>query len=142
MFPRSSNVRKQSVQLLTLLLQCNPFNSTLDVEEIREQYEKQKATLEEMLPKDKSEEEAKKIAEEKANQWSKIEKKLDSFDIENDITEENSDYLWENASPGEVPTTYKLYFSQHELHEQKKNLCNFICKFVKFFRFMNVFGII
>ena len=113
MFPRSSNVRKQSVQLLTLLLQCNPFNSTLDVEEIREQYEKQKATLEEMLPKDKSEEEAKKIAEEKANQWSKIEKKLDSFDIENDITEENSDYLWENASPGEVPT-YKLYFSQHK----------------------------
>ena len=102
LFPRSSNVRKQSVQLLTLLLQCNPFNSTLDVEEIREQYEKQKATLEEMLPKDKSEEEAKKIAEEKANQWSKIEKKLDSFDIENDITEENSDYLWENASPGEV----------------------------------------
>ena len=57
-----------------------------------------------MLPKDKSEEEAKKIAEEKANQWSKIEKKLDSFDIENDITEENSDYLWENASPGEVCT--------------------------------------
>ena len=104
LFPRSSNVRKQSVQLLTLLLQCNPFNSTLDVEEIREQYEKQKATLEEMLPKDKSEEEAKKIAEEKAKQWSKIEKELDSFDIENDITEENSDYLWENASPGEVCT--------------------------------------
>ena len=140
MFPRSSNVRKQSVQLLTLLLQCNPFNSTLDVEEIREQYEKQKATLEEMLPKDKSEEEAKKIAEEKANQWSKIEKKLDSFDIENDITEENSDYLWENASPGEVPiTTYKLYFSQHKA---KINLSLFSCKFVKFFRFMNVFGII
>ena len=126
MFPRSSNVRKQSVQLLTLLLQCNPFNSTLDVEEIREQYEKQKATLEEMLPKDKSEEEAKKIAEEKANQWSKIEKKLDSFDIENDITEENSDYLWENASPGEV-LTYRFYFSQQE----QKYLSNFSC-FVAF----------
>ena len=114
------------MQLLTLLLQCNPFNSTLDVEEIREQYEKQKATLEEMLPKDKSEEEAKKIAEEKAKQWSKIEKELEDFDMENDISEENRDYLWENASPGEVGF---IFLS----HKKKLEFLIKIYKFVTFF---------
>ena len=34
---RSSNVRKQAVQLLTILLQCNPYNSSLPVEDIKEQ---------------------------------------------------------------------------------------------------------
>lgn len=69
---RSSNVRKQAVQLLTMLLQCNPYNSALPVEEFRERYEQEKAILEKMLPKDNSEEEAKK----KAKQWQNIEEKL------------------------------------------------------------------
>ena len=34
---RSSNVRKHAVQLLTILLQCNPYNSSLPVEDIKEQ---------------------------------------------------------------------------------------------------------
>ena len=66
---RSSNVRKQAVQLLTLLLQCNPYNSSLPVEDIKEQYGKEKATLEEMIPKDKTEADRQKVAEEKAAQW-------------------------------------------------------------------------
>ena len=73
---RSSNVRKQAVQLLTHLLQNNPYNSSLPAEEIREQYEKEKATLDELLPKDMDAEEAQKVAEEKAKQWSEIEKEL------------------------------------------------------------------
>ena len=73
---------------MNLLLQCNPYNSSLDVEQIREQYEKEKATLADMLPKDKSEEEAKKVAEEKAKQWAIIEKELESFDMD-DLSPEN-----------------------------------------------------
>ena len=41
-----------------------------------------------MLPKDKSEEEAKKVAEEKAKQWAIIEKELESFDMD-DLSPEN-----------------------------------------------------
>ena len=73
---RSSNVRKQAVQLLTHLLQNNPYNSSLPAEEIREQYEKEKAALDELLPKDMDAEEAQKVAEEKAKQWAEIEKEL------------------------------------------------------------------
>ena len=39
---RSSNVRKQAVQLLTILLQCNPYNSSLPVEDIKEQVKMEK----------------------------------------------------------------------------------------------------
>ena len=66
---RSSNVRKQAVQLLTFLLQCNPYTSNVEVEAIKEQYVKEKATLDEMLPKNKTEADCQKAAEEKAAQW-------------------------------------------------------------------------
>ena len=69
---RSSNVRKQAVQLLTFLLQCNPYTSNVEVEAIKEQYVKEKATLEEMLPKNNTEADCQKAAEEKAAQWYEI----------------------------------------------------------------------
>lgn len=104
---RSSNVRKQAVQLLTFLLQCNPYNSSLPVEEIRQQYEKEKAVLEEMQPK--KEEEGLKQAEEKAAQWASIEKELQKYKADN--TEEE-DKLWENASPGEVHERIRHHLTQ------------------------------
>lgn len=91
---RSSNVRKQAVLLLTTLLQNNPYNSSLPVEDLKEQFEKENATLENMKPKENLQE-----AEDKAKQWEKIEKELEKFDAEED---EQEDKLWENASPGEV----------------------------------------
>ena len=112
-FFRSSNVRKQAVQLLTALLQCNPYNASLDVEQIREQYVKEKSTLNEMLPKDKSEEEAKKLAEEKAKQWAIIEKDLETFDQAE--LYENRDSLWDNASPGEVHERIRHHLVQKKL---------------------------
>ena len=93
---RASTVRKQAIQLLTALLQFNPFNATLPVEEIKEQYELEKKKLENMKPPDKAEEEAKKL-----QQWIDIEKGLTEFIIE--VTENmDEDDVWENASPGEI----------------------------------------
>ena len=54
-------MRKQAVQLLTHLLQNNPYNSSLPAEEIREQYEKEKAAMDELLPKDRDAQEAEKV---------------------------------------------------------------------------------
>ena len=42
---RSSNVRKHAVQLLTILLQNNPYNSSLPVEDIKEQVKIEKKSL-------------------------------------------------------------------------------------------------
>ena len=79
---------------MTTLLQNNPYNSSLPVEDLKEQFEKENATLENMKPKENLQE-----AEDKAKQWEKIEKELEKFDAEED---EQEDKLWENASPGEV----------------------------------------
>ena len=98
---------------MTALLQCNPYNASLDVEQIREQYVKEKSTLNEMLPKDKSEEEAKKLAEEKAKQWAIIEKDLETFDQAE--LYENRDSLWDNASPGEVHERIRHHLVQKKL---------------------------
>ena len=45
---KSSNVRKQSVQLLTALLQCNPYTATMPVEEFKEQLKEAEVKLAEM----------------------------------------------------------------------------------------------
>merc|ERR1712223_292510 len=120
---RSSNVRKQAVQLLTLLLQCNPYNSSLPVEDIKEQYGKEKATLDEMLPENKTEADCQKAAEEKAAQWAAIEKELKEFEDEDGV----EDNLWENASPGEVHERIRHHLIQKKfgpaislLNEAKK----------------------
>ena len=47
---KSSNVRKQAVQLLTGLLQCNPYNATLPVEELKESYKRELEKLSSMKP--------------------------------------------------------------------------------------------
>ena len=100
---------------MTLLLQCNPYNSALPVEDIREQFEKEKATLDEIKPKDKSEEERQKLAEEKNKQWKDIEKLLEDFDEDEEV--ENPDKLWENASPGEVHERIRHHLMQHKFEQ-------------------------
>ena len=47
---KSSNVRKQAVLLLTSLLQCNPYNATLPVEELKESYKRELEKLTAMKP--------------------------------------------------------------------------------------------
>lgn len=105
---RSSNVRKQAIQLLTALLQFNPFNATLPVEELKEQFDIEKKKLEGMKPPDKAEEEAKKL-----RQWIDIEKGLTEFINEMEENTENDD-VWENASPGEIHERIR-----HHLIQQK-----------------------
>lgn len=105
---RSSMVRKQAIQLLTALLQFNPFNATLPVEELKEQYELEKNKLESMKPPDKAEEEAKKL-----QQWIDIEKGLTEYISHLQQNIENDD-VWENASPGEIHERIR-----HHLIQQK-----------------------
>ena len=68
---RSSLVRKQSVQLLTQLLQCNPFDASLCVDTLNERLTEEKAKLTQLTPKDGAEETAKK--------WVETEKALEAF---------------------------------------------------------------
>ena len=94
---KSTNVRKQAIQLLTSLLQFNPFNATLPVEELKEQYDVELKKLEEMQPPDKEQEQAKKL-----QQWIDIEKELEVYMGDNHSSDNDKDDVWENASPGEV----------------------------------------
>ncbi|CAG2188708.1 CAPD2 [Mytilus edulis] len=45
---KSSQVRKNSIQLVTAFIKCNPFAAKLSVEELKENYEKEKEKLKEM----------------------------------------------------------------------------------------------
>ena len=54
---KSSNVRKQSVLLLTSLLQCNPYTATMPVEEFKEQLKEAEVKLTEMTGRVKGKEE-------------------------------------------------------------------------------------
>ncbi|XP_013415078.1 condensin complex subunit 1-like isoform X2 [Lingula anatina] len=47
---RSSQVRKYAVQLITALLRSNPFAAKLSVEDLKENYEKERDKLKEMMP--------------------------------------------------------------------------------------------
>ena len=55
---KSSNVRKQSVQLLTALLQCNPYWATMPVEEFKQQLCTAELRLTEMTREARSKEES------------------------------------------------------------------------------------
>ncbi len=92
---------------MTLLLQCNPYNATLPVAELKEEYEKEKAKLEVLRPLDEQKEAEAKAAE-KLKQWGSLEKSLQEYldnlaeNEEEMEQDEDEDKLWENASPGEV----------------------------------------
>jgi hypothetical protein len=76
---RSSIVRKQSVQLLTMLLQCNPYDASLCVDVLKERLAEESEKLIPLMPKDDAEERAKK--------WVENEKAFEVYlkeDMEND----------------------------------------------------------
>ena len=76
---RSSIVRKQSVQLLTMLLQCNPYDASLCVDVLKERLAEESEKLIPLMPKDDAEERAKK--------WVETEKVFEVYlkqDMEND----------------------------------------------------------
>ena len=64
-------MRKQAVQLLTQLLQCNPFDASLCVDVLKERHTEESAKLITLMPKDDAEERAKK--------WIETEKALHIF---------------------------------------------------------------
>ena len=105
---RSSNVRKQSVQLLTALLQCNPFTASMSVDDLKEQLKKEKEALDKMMP---SEEEEKVKAMRMEEEWAKIEEELQEMGEEE---EEGGEEVWENAAPAEVVSRL-----QHLLQKKK-----------------------
>ena len=67
---KSSNVRKQAVQLLTTLLQCNPFTASMPEEELKEELTKAREQLAKM------EKESGILSEEQMEQqWADIEER-------------------------------------------------------------------
>ncbi len=105
---RSSNVRKQSVQLLTALLQCNPFTASMSVDDLKGELKKEKEALDKMMP---SEEEERVKAMRMEEEWAKIEEELQEMGEEE---EEGGEEVWENAAPAEVVSRL-----QHLLQKKK-----------------------
>lgn len=86
---KSSNVRKQAVQLLTTLLECNPLTAQLQEEEFREQLEKERQKLLLLLKEHAG-----------ASDWDDLVDKMEKTagdDIEEESEEETSDEEDEEA---------------------------------------------
>ena len=80
---KSSNVRKQSVQLLTALLQCNPYTATMPVEEFKEQLKEAEVKLAEMTGRVRGKEE-KREAEWELFRNGELTKALDAWNANMD----------------------------------------------------------
>ncbi len=106
---RSSNVRKQAVQLLTTLLQCNPFTASMTVEDLKHQLENETETLKKLQPPGEEEELAKMKAREE--EWERIEEGL-KVAKEEEVEEEED--VWENAADEEIVNRL-----QHLLQKKK-----------------------
>ena len=106
---KSSNVRKQAVQLLTSLLQCNPFLAAMHVEELREQLKKETKKLEELVEREGG--------QRREEAWEAFKVVLDE-ELEKESGEDSpvdEDAVWEGAARGEVYTRL-----QHLMRNQKK----------------------
>ena len=107
---KSSNVRKQAVQLLTTLLQCNPFAASMQVEELSSQLKQEQEKLAAMLPENEKE----SIIREK--EWIDIEKEVvkELEDREQAEDDDDDEKVWEHATKNEV-----LLRIQHLLKKRK-----------------------
>ncbi|GAB1602175.1 hypothetical protein Ahia01_000496400 [Argonauta hians] len=87
---KSAIVRRYAVQLLTLLLQMNPFTYKLEYEDLKESYDKEKAKLDSMM-------ESRPVEDPKAalnEKWSVHESSIKSvFEESPDVTPEDLDSL-------------------------------------------------
>jgi hypothetical protein len=66
----------KAVQLLTTLLQCNPFSASMSVEELRAQWEKEAEILKQLEPKENDEEDDSRDQNAKEEEWLKIEEEV------------------------------------------------------------------
>jgi len=131
---KSSSVRKQSVQLLTTLLECNPFTASMSVEELRLQLEKEAALLKEMEPEVKDLGAAR---EEKEAEWLKIEEELFSNKCESVPSAQEQEEVWENAVENEVVVRL-----QHLLMKKKYGkACSLLASAKKAFPEHPLFGV-
>ncbi|XP_064610959.1 condensin complex subunit 1-like [Liolophura sinensis] len=76
---KSCQVRKQAIQLITTLLQSNPFAAKLPLEELQLSYEKEKSKLEEMMPEPVSPSPDDTLTEQTTSSWKTIATKLENY---------------------------------------------------------------
>jgi len=92
---KSSNVRKAAVQLLTTLLESNPFAAKLQTEELELKLREEEAKLKEMAPEE---------AVDPVEHWNNMDSKVregvkKSVDAED---ESEAEKVWEKATVGEI----------------------------------------
>jgi len=92
---KSSNVRKAAVQLLTTLLESNPFAAKLQTEELELKLREEDAKLKEMAPEE---------AIDPVEHWNNMESKVKDgiknvFESEEEVEPEK---VWEKATVGEI----------------------------------------
>jgi len=92
---KSSNVRKAAVQLLTTLLESNPFAAKLQTEELELKLKEEDAKLKEMAPEE---------AVDPVEHWNNMESKVKEgikkiLDSDDDLEPEK---VWEKATVGEI----------------------------------------
>ncbi|XP_059092288.1 condensin complex subunit 1-like isoform X2 [Tigriopus californicus] len=109
---KSSNVRKQAVQLLTALLQCNPYRASMPVEELKEELEKETSKLRQLTGEPEEDMALKNLQMWEDNQedvMNAIDEIAESPESEQ---EHEGEALWENASRNEVVLRIKHLLSK------------------------------
>ena len=99
---KSSNVRKAAVQLLTTLLESNPFAAKLGTMELEIKLKEEEAKLKEMSPEEWDEVDPVQV-------WNDLKEKVEEgllkvlkAEAATSDEEEEAEKCWENASSGEV----------------------------------------
>merc|ERR1719445_1363100 len=96
---KSSNVRKAAVQLLTTLLESNPFAAKLQTMDLEMRLKEEEVKLAEMAPEDAEETDP---VEEWNNIKASLKEAITSVVEAGEITESDAEKCWEDATPGEV----------------------------------------
>ena len=92
---KSSNVRKASVQLLTTLLESNPFAAKLGTMELEIKLKEEELKLKEMSPEEAAESDP-------VQEWNDMKEKVEEGVAEALEDDAEPEKVWENASVGEV----------------------------------------
>lgn len=109
---KSSNVRKQAVQLLTALLQCNPYRASMPVEELKEELEKEAKKLRQLTGETEEDVALKNLQSWEDNQEDVMNAIDEILESSNSEQEHESEALWENASRNEVLLRIKHLLSK------------------------------
>ncbi|KAH9513584.1 Condensin complex subunit 1 [Bulinus truncatus] len=88
---KSSIVRRHALQLVTALLKSNPFAAKLPVEDLKINYEKEKAILDQMTPEISSLVGSAVVDGEISQKWSILQKKLSSIMEEDEFLPKDKD---------------------------------------------------